>query len=152
MEKWSTFESEIQSHRANMISSQSFLLAVGGVFYEKNNIIVIACATLAFIQLWYIWFRVITIRKRITDYHLYDLGEQFNNKGNKEENSANPLTENVYAKNKVIRKKVNKCVPGLYKKTKLTRFKLDVLLPLSFSLLWVLILVFALYNLLTSGI
>lgn len=97
-EKTAINESLLQSYRSNMIASQSFLLAVAAAFYEKNDILEMACVFMALFQLWYIWFRVIRVRAIIVDYYKHHLGENYNNAGEKENNASRPLEEKVYLK------------------------------------------------------
>jgi len=59
-----------------------------------------------------------------------------------DENTADPLTEETYAGNAEIRKKANRILaarqglPKLRHNFRLTRIKLDIILPASLTLLW----------------
>lgn len=148
-ERWGTYESNVQSYRANMIASQSFLLAVGAIFYSKNIYIEIVCCLIALFQLWCIWFRVIRVRTLIVDFYKFKIYDLFNNEGIYEKNSPNALKEDVYVKNRSVRKKVNQKLAEVKNNSKLkhnfrlTRIKLDILLPVSFTIIWTLILIFS---------
>lgn len=147
--KWNIYEANVQSYRSNMIASQSFLLAVG-LFSINKVILCYACVAIALFQLWYIWFRVIRVRTIISDYHKFDLKSKFDEYGQAFTKNANqnkkPLDEDTYVKNKKIRKKVNTTLAELENKPKLkhnmrqTRIKIDLILPISFTVLWIIIL------------
>ena len=137
---WSVFESNVQTYRANMISSQAFLLAAGAVFVKESFELEVACVILALMQLWYIWFRIIRCRTIIVDFYRYNLNEKFNNVGEKKRPFDNPLESEIYLKNRVIRKKVNECIFKSGRRVKWTRIKLDIIMPISFSVMWVLML------------
>lgn len=150
--KWSTYETNVQSYRSNMIASQSFLLAAG-MFSIDRMVLSCTCVAIALFQLWFIWFRVIRVRTIISDYHKFDLKNMFNNYGNKivktNECCENPLDEDTYLKNRGVRKKVNNVLskekhqPKLKHNMRLTRIKIDLILPISFTLLWIIIFLYS---------
>lgn len=148
--KWSTYEANVQSYRANMIASQTFLLAVAAILYEQSFLFLCICVGVALFQLWYIWFRIIRVRTIIVDYHKFELFSKFNDRGEYAENSTNPLLEDTYLKNKAIRKQVNaiyadiKRSPKLIHNMRTTRLKIDLIMPLSFTFMWVCYLIFGL--------
>lgn len=151
-ESWSVYQSNLQTYRSNFISSQSLLLTAGAIVYDKNNCVFITIATVALFQMWYIWFRVIIARLYLLDFHVYNLHEHFDLKGNriKPDISDNErLNEDTYVSNRTIRLKVNKAIPDLkklknhqhnykneFKNIRLTRFKVDVLIPISLTIIW----------------
>ena len=138
--RWSTYEANVQAYRSNMIASQSFLLAVGAILFEKNNILLAICVVIALLQLWYIWYRIIRIRTIIVDYYKFNLLNRFDDDGNKAANCELPLKERTYVKNKKVRRKVNNQLaienPKLKHNMRLTRIKVDLILPISFSVIW----------------
>lgn len=150
--KWSTYEAHIQSYRANMIASQSFLLAAG-IFSVDKVVLSCTCAAIAIFQLWFIWFRVIRARTIIADFYKFSLGCRFDNCGcivNKStEQCENLLDEDMYLKNSALRKKVNKALAEYEGKPKLkynmrrTRVKIDLILPISFTILWVILCLYS---------
>ena len=74
--KWAVYEANVQSYRSNMLSSQSFLLAVGAILFDKPWHLIVCVAIIAFLQIWYIWFRVIYSRLKIVDYYKFDIGNK----------------------------------------------------------------------------
>lgn len=149
-DKWSVYESNVQAYRSNMIASQSFLLAIGAIVIDKL-ILECACVGIALIQLWIIWYRIIRSRTIICDFYKYDLGSKFNNCGQEiNEGCTDFLDEDTYVKDRILRKKVNEKLANMTNKPKLkynmrlTRFKIDLILPISFSILWILFLLYSL--------
>lgn len=148
--KWSTYEANVQSYRSNMIASQSFLLAAS-MFSIDRTVLGCACVTIALFQLWFIWFRIIRVRTIISDYHKFDLGNKFYDCGQEiveaTEHSKKPLDEDTYVKNRGVRKKVNEALskdkPKLKHNMRHTRVKLDLILPISFTLLWIIIFLYS---------
>ena len=149
-EKWSTYESNVQAYRSNMIASQSFLLAVGAILYDKNVFLMGICVILALLQLWYIWYRIIRTRTIISDFYKFNLAERFNNCGDEITPDTNcKLSEETYVKNHFIRQKVNYNLAQMERKPKLkynlrlTRIKLDLILPITFTLMWISLFIFS---------
>lgn len=146
--KWSTYEANVQSYRSNMIASQSFLLAVG-IFSINKIVLGCACVGIALFQLWFIWYRVIRARTIICDFYKFNLKNKFNVCGQDITKNAELckkcLDEDTYVKNKEIRKKVNYELAKLENNPKLkhnmrqTRIKIDLILPISFTFLWIII-------------
>lgn len=146
-DRWSTYDSNVQSYRSNMIASQSFLLAVATFSIDKT-ILGYTCIAIAIFQLWFIWFRVIRVRTIISDFHKFNLDTRFNDCGEEITDMTTfcgkPLNEDTYVKNRLIRKKVNSVLarsnPKLKHNMRTTRIKLDLILPISFTLLWIVLL------------
>lgn len=150
---WSVYDSMIQSYRSNMIASQSLLLAVEAILFEKNLIIEATICLIGLVQLWYVWFAIIRARAIISDFHkfnaIYNFNQIVNINGNKMcEETALPLTESVYVKNKSIRDKANNILAELTGEKKfktnfrITRVKLDIIIPISFTFIWIVLIIF----------
>ncbi|MEE0874023.1 MAG: hypothetical protein UIH27_11260 [Ruminococcus sp.] len=143
--KWSTYEANVQSYRSNMIASQSFLLAVGAIILDKNNtILAFLCISIALIQLWFVWFRVIRVRTIIADYYKFELKNRFNDSGDIINGECdNKLDIKTYLKKLTVRKRVNcqlaiiEKMPELKNNMRLTRVKIDLIIPISFSVIWI---------------
>jgi hypothetical protein len=153
-EQWATYESNIQGYRSNFLSSQSILLAVETIISGKNPILTAIIAAIGLFQLWYIWYRIISIRTRIADYFKYSMNLGINKLFDKEGNSLSSntqysdcLDENIYATNAKVRRKVNKYISEnwgkreKFRNIRTTRLKLDIILPVSITIIWI-ILVF----------
>ena len=121
-----------------MISSQSLLLAVAAIFYEKSSVMVVTIFVIALIVQWFIWYRVIRTRTLITDYH------KFNAKF--EMSDSLGLSEEDY----LVDEKRWKAMEWLAEKTgnekykqefRLTRLKLDFILPILFTVIWIAMIV-----------
>lgn len=150
---WSLYDSIVQSYRSNMLASQSLLLAVEAILFERSIFLEIVICIIGLIQLRYIWYAIIRARTIISDFHkfnaLYNFSQIININGNKmsEENSL-PLTEEKYVKDKIVRIRANSKLAEITKndnlKTNLriTRLKLDVIMPISFTIIWIMLIVF----------
>ena len=141
--KWSTYEANVQSYRSNLFSTQSILLAVCAFLLDRNSMILtIGISFIGLFQMWYIWFRVILTRVLIVDFYKNDLNIKYNNKGKQISDCNDPLKEKTYIKNKKIRQNIN-LNEGIGNNIRMTRFKLDVLIPISISIIWI---IFILYS------
>ena len=148
--QWTLYDSNVQTYRSNSLASQALLLAVGAFLYKEEYIILLITFLVAMFQMWYIWYRVIRVRTIISDFHkfnfLYNFSSFVNNEGDFEPNTSLPLTEETYTKNTKTRRKANYILAnqtGIAKlkyNYRLTRVKLDIMLPLSFSFLWIIII------------
>jgi hypothetical protein len=137
--KWSVNESLLQSYRQIFISSQSFILALGVIALDRpisDSWLIVVLAVLSFIMIWYIWFRVVQSRHMVVDYYKYLL------KKNQEDQKAIMLecSEEDYLRNEKKRKWANESL-GIPKEWRLTRIKVDLMLPIIFSVIWILLLV-----------
>ena len=147
--EWSVYEANVQSYRSSMIASQSFLVAAG-MFSIDRIVLSCTCVVIALFQLWFIWFRIIRVRTIICDYHKLDLESKFNDCGQEIDEATEycdkHLDEDTYVKNRVVRKKVNEALskdkPKLKHNMRLTRIKVDLILPISFTLLWIIIFLY----------
>lgn len=147
---WSNNEVLIQSYRSCFISSQSLLIAAGSMFFEKSPTIFSVICGVALFQMWYIWFRVIRARTITNDFYKHDLNIYVDETGKALSSSADkkPLTEALYRRNYRIRKEANRTIaeitknPKLKRNFRLTRIKVDILMPVSFTLIWIVIAVF----------
>ena len=50
---WSTYDSIVQDYRANMLASQSLLLAVEAILFERSILLEIIICAIGLFQLWY---------------------------------------------------------------------------------------------------
>lgn len=155
--KWTLYDSIVQSYRSNMIASQSLLLAVAAIMVEKNSLFNTVICIIGLIQLWYVWFRVIRSRTIISDFHKFNAQYGFCEKINTDgdlRSTSNPanLTEEIYVSNSKIRNKANNQLAIITGEEKLrtnfrtTRKKLDYFLPFSFTIIWLMFLLFPLSN------
>lgn len=150
---WSLYDSIVQSYRSNMIASQSLLLAVEAILFERSIFLEIGICIIGLIQLWYIWYLIIRARSIISDFHkfnaLYNFSQIINIDGNKmTEENALPLTEEKYVNDRKVMIRANSELAKITQNDKLrtylriTRLKLDVIMPISFTIIWVMLIVF----------
>lgn len=145
---WSLYDSMVQSYRSNMIASQSLLLAVAAILFEKNIYIECTVCAVALFQLWFIWSRIIFSRAIISDFHkfnaLYNFNHLVDNNGNeiKDTDETSFLTEEKYIKDRTVRRKANLVLAArtgnikLKSNCRITRVKLDIIMPVLFTIVW----------------
>ena len=153
---WSVYDSMIQSYRSSMIASQALLLAVEAVMFEKQSFIGVIVCVIGLMQLWYIWSPIIKKRAIISDFYkysaFYDFVQRIDISGNeipkdKEVSKEYKLNEDVYVESKSIRDRANSKLAEIEKNSKLksncrpTRRKLDIIMPISFTIIWFFFLV-----------
>ncbi|MBI4908452.1 MAG: hypothetical protein HY820_32820 [Acidobacteria bacterium] len=131
--KWSINESLLQSYRSIFISSQSFLLAVGAIVVGKSTLVLFATAAVSQIMIFMIWMPVVVARHRIVDY--YKFGSSIPPEGR-----LQICTEREYVHDRVSRVKANE-VFGIRGNWRPTRLKLDLGIPLLFSLVWIVLMI-----------
>ena len=129
LQKWDTNENLLQSYRSIFISSQSFLIAVGAILLDSKTpwwllpIVFIA----AIMIIWVLWFQVVSARAKIADIYKHNLLENFDTQS---------ITQ--YLKDKRFRKAVN--LKHGIKNWRETRLKVDLVLPIIFSIIWIALL------------
>lgn len=150
--KWSVYESNLQSYRSCFLSSQSIMLAVGAIVMGKSKLITIGISIIAILQMIIIWIPVIYYRALLVDFHKFNFGKLFDERGDlvKKFVDKKMLTEHIYCHNSVIRKKVNwlysdkYCEGRQFKNWRHTRVKIDIGLPVSMIIIWVIYVIYEL--------
>lgn len=151
-DSWAIYESNLQAYRSGFLSSQSIMLAVGAILIDKNMYVVIIIAFIAVLQIIYVWIPVIHYRALLVDFHKYRMDEKFDCNGEWKEETKNSrvLTELIYCKNKKIRTKVNYLLSKHvarerpFSNWRETRRKIDIVIPLSMIVIWVIYIFVAL--------
>lgn len=149
---WPTYEANLQAYRSNFLSSQSIMLAVGAILLDSSKFVIIALACIALFQIIWVWIPVIHFRALLVDFHKYKMDKRFNVDGEwmQESDNKNPLTELTYCKNKSVRNKVNSRMTQYVNKERPfsnwreTRRKIDIVIPASMILIWILYICHAL--------
>jgi hypothetical protein len=129
LEKWQNNESLLQSYRQIFIGSQSFMLAVGAILFNATDpllLVIIAILSLAII--WYIWFLVVIARHKAVDYHKYLTLRECVPDG--------VCSEEDYINDPKLRLNTNKLL-GISTNWRPTRKKIDLYLPIIYSVAWV---------------
>ena len=116
------------------ISSQSFILAVGAIVLDKSTFILFAIATMSLIMIWVVWFPVVVSRHKIVDFYKYRALKPA---------EIPDCTEGEYVHDPVKRNQANN-VFGVSTNWRKTRIKLDLVIPIMFTLVWLLLLGYAL--------
>ena len=144
--KWDVYEGNVQAYRGISLTTQSILLAVGAFLYGHNPIMVSALAGLALILTWWVWFRVISSRTLIVDYYKFEIGLRFGTSGEKivalgpgSPKGSSPVTEGQYVSCRSVRDQVREALRASnprFRSRRLTRVKLDIVVPVALSLIW----------------
>jgi len=135
-ERWSINESLLQSYRSIFISSESFLLAVGAIVTDKSITVLMATAFISVLMIWAIWFPVVRARHLIVDYYKYRSLSGV---------PTNLCTEADYVHNKVLRKAANEALK-IETNWRPTRWKIDLLTPVLFSVVWIVLIAYGWSN------
>ena len=131
-------DSLLQNYRSNFIASQSLLIATGAMFYRHSHTIFKFIGVVALFQM-ALWARVIYIRALVVDFYEYDIGEQFNCNGYRIKYNER-LSVDDYIKNRKIRERVNSALNHYRYRFDRTSFKVDVIMPISYFVLWLIML------------
>ncbi|MBN2351127.1 MAG: hypothetical protein JXD23_01055 [Spirochaetales bacterium] len=134
IDKWNTNETLLQSYRSIFISFESFLLAVGAIAARKNHFIICTLAIVGIISIWPIWFRVVQIRHRIVDYYKYAAHLP-------KSKLSKLCTEHEYLSN-INQRNFANSILGLKSNWRVTRIKMDLVLPLLFTIVWIILVLY----------
>jgi len=132
IEKQAINESLLQSYRSIFISSQSIFLALGGLLLNKSNFLTLILALICLLQIWWIWFGVVYSRAKIVDFYKYSIGEKHN------------ISEHDYVSITARRRFINRTI-GI-KTFRTTRIKIDIILPILYSVMWMGLAIFEYCN------
>lgn len=133
LERWTANESLLQSYRSIFISSQSFFLTAGAVLIEKSPFLVFSVAAMALVMIWFIWLPVVKARFLIVDYHKYlSMKAQLELPG--------VCSERDYVHDEAKRQAFNNTF-GIDTNWRATRIKLDLALPILFTVFWVVLVI-----------
>ncbi len=130
--KWSVHENLLQWYRSIFISSQSFLLAVAALFYNSNEAVFLGVSAVALIIILYIWLPVVISRHRFVDYYKYAVELD-------KEDIEKLCTDAEYVENESKREEANNILK-LETNWRLTRKKMDGLIPALFLIIWILMM------------
>lgn len=155
-DQWSTYEANVQSYRGLAVSAQSLFLAVGAILLEDRLVPFLVVFAFAMLATWWVFFPVIFARTAVVDFHKFDLAKSFDRAGRPAPGSTDPLRETEYARvtNRALRRAVYGAVTSdrrarlgpdaePFRTLRQTRLKLDLILPLMFSVVWVTFAVYA---------
>ncbi len=125
--RWEVNESLLQSYRSIFISCESFLLAVGALLYDQMLLLGFM-SVIGLLIIWLFWYPVVRSRHLIVDY--YKFRATLNDDG-----ASQLCTLEQYVHRRNLRRKANQ-VFGLRTNWRSTRLKMDLWLPIVFSLMW----------------
>jgi len=141
-EKWNINENLLQSYRQIFTGSQAVFLAVGTFLAaESAGWLLYPVAGVGLLMIWFVWYRVVRVRHLLVDYHkyLYDfLVDHY-------QLPEGICTEFEYLESSQARLKTNRAL-GLNTNWRLTRVKMDVILPAVYSLVWFLLVFYGLVS------
>lgn len=149
--QWATYEANVQSYRGLSMSAQSLYLAVGAILLGiGDKLPFFTVFALAMTTTWYVFFPVIFARTAIVDYHKFNFRERFTAVGTlRVSQGETPLSERAYAnlwKGRALRSRVASHIDmpegQTFRTMRQTRLKLDVFVPASMTVVWV---IFAIY-------
>lgn len=126
--KWSVNESLLQSYRSIFISAESFLLAVAVFSIEESTLFFYISSGIAVLIIWVLWFPIVRSRHLIVDYYKYalELSDKKREKLCSEREFVQKGDHYLETKRRL----------GIKSHWRLTRIKMDLLLPILFSIFW----------------
>lgn len=146
---WDSNNGLLQSFRQSMILSQSLLMVLAALLRDAPLLDLPICG-IGLLQLWYVWNPVIRSRTLVSDFHkfnaLYGFSRRVNPQGGPRREGEPELSEEVYVSRPAVRRRANALLAEQTGITKLrsnlrpTRKKLDRVLPASYTLIWVILL------------
>jgi hypothetical protein len=134
--RWSVNENLLQWYRSIFIASQSFLLVVGTLFLEKSRLICLVISGISIFIILIIWVPVVRSRHKIVDYYKGAL--EIDEKSRKQ-----LCTWKEYVECRGKRGEANK-IFQIKTNWRKTRWKMDLLMPILFTLIWGLLICYAL--------
>jgi hypothetical protein len=132
---WTVNENLLQSYRSAFMVSQSLMLATGAIFWGKSLALLCVVGVISFGIIWGGWVPIVLARHKIVDYYKHSLSLS-------ETQQVRLCTESEYVKDARLRNVANEMF-GLSGNLGQTRIKLDLVVPASFSLAWVIFVVTA---------
>lgn len=140
-QKWAVYESNVQQYRVISVTVQSFFLAVGSIWFSQvttPKALLIALFIFGVGHISYVWMPIVFARIRIVDYYK----GQLDLSAEKREELINYCTEDQFRSNAKMRNEVvDKYFSAKLQTTvRTTRFKLDVIVPCSYAVIWVFML------------
>jgi len=139
-EAWPVYEANVQQYRVIGITSQSFLLTVGSIAFGSAALTkwaFLLIASLGLLHIWFLWCQPVWARVKIVDYFKFQVplaeGDQRAFQGNH--------SEHDYVHDGAKRATANAALgkPEL-QWLRETRRRFDVLMPLVYALVWLVLL------------
>jgi hypothetical protein len=128
-ERYFTNQNLLQSYRQIFISSESFLLAVGILALGEDKILFLIIAVFSILMICG-WFDVVRSRHLIVDYYKFSIYKKTG------------ISRDDYLKDPKIRNEANQSVGDdlLKGNWRPTRVKIDLMLPVMFTLVWIVLI------------
>ncbi len=133
---WEMNESLLQSYRLIFSLSQAIFLLLGGVCLssDRSVFLVIGIGSLSLLMIWYFWFPIVRARALLVDY--YKIQTKFDFTGHQDFCE----TFEVYKNNSIKRELMNSAA-GVKTNWRTTRAKLDLGLPVIYTMIWIFLFV-----------
>lgn len=128
-DKYQVNEDLLQSYRSIFISSESFLLAVGAIFLGKSLLLLVITSVIGLIMIWFLWFPIVRARHKIVDYYKFQADGSLSS-------IDSVCTIHEYVHNRRKRNQTNTNL-GIRTNWRKTRKKIDLYLPILFSIVWI---------------
>ena len=141
-QKWAVYESNVQQYRVISVTVQSFLLAVGSIWFSAQKtpptVLLIALFAIGIGHIFYIWMPIVHARIKIVDYYKGQLDLSIQRRAD----LAAFCTEDKYRESADIRLQVVEKFfkPEFQQPVRDTRIKLDIVVPIGYAVIWALML------------
>lgn len=132
-EKYRMNEMNLQAYRLMFIPLEAILLISGILIHDQPQFIFMVFISFSLYSIWGLWFPIVRSRQRVVDYYKY-------------QSQSKHVPEDLpdlesYVHDKEVRKQVNEEL-GISANWRKTRRKLDFILPVLFTLSWIVLLLY----------
>jgi hypothetical protein len=132
-EKYRTNEMKLQAYRLMFIPLEAILIVAGIAVYEKPRFLFLFLMAVSLYTIWGLWFPIVRARQKVVDYYKYQsTPDQVRDLG---------VDLESYIHDKELRRKVNDQL-GISANWRTTRRKIDFILPVLFTLIWFVLLIY----------
>jgi hypothetical protein len=132
-EKYRLNEMNLQAYRLMFIPLEAIFIVAGIAVYEKPRFLFLFLMAIGLYTIWGLWFPIVRSRQKVVDYYKYQ--------STPDRNRDLGVDLESYIHDKELRQKVNDQL-GISANWRKTRRKVDFILPVLFTLIWFVLLIY----------
>ena len=134
-DKYRINEINLQAYRLMFIPLEAILIVAGITAFDKPRFVFLALLAVSLFTIWGLWFPIVRSRQKVVDYYKYQsTPDRIREMG---------VDLESYIHDKELRQKVNDQL-GISANWRKTRRKIDFILPVLFSLTWLVLFIYTL--------
>lgn len=132
-DKYRINEMNLQAYRLMFIPLEAILVVAGIAVYDKPRFLFLSLMAMSLYSIWGLWFPIVRSRQKVVDYYKY-------------QSTPDRIRElgvdlESYIHDREARRKVNDEL-GISANWRKTRRKIDFILPVLFTLIWMVLLLY----------